>query len=74
MRRIRNITNEALDVPILGVIIEPGDVANVPDGLEVEFSSALFEVDEASDDKTPPVPKTQAGTYAAPAEVRGSDQ
>ncbi|WP_239404641.1 hypothetical protein [Frankia sp. Cj3] len=33
MARRRNITNEALSVPALGVIVEPGAVVQVPDEL-----------------------------------------
>lgn len=49
MRRIRNITDEPLSVPLLGVIVQPGDVANVPDALDVEFSENYWEMDGTRD-------------------------
>lgn len=50
MRRIRNITDEPLHVPLLGVTIQPGDVANVPATLDdVDFSEAYFDDESAPD-------------------------
>lgn len=49
MRRIRNITDEPLSVPLLGAIVQPGDVANVPDALDVEFSPNYWETDGTRD-------------------------
>jgi hypothetical protein len=46
MRRIRNISSEPLEVPLLNTVIQPGDVAEVPENLDyVDFSEALFEID-----------------------------
>lgn len=51
MRRIRNVTNEPLSVPLLGVTVQPGDVANVPDNLDVEFSENYWEMDGSRDNE-----------------------
>lgn len=68
MRRIRNITDEPLNVPLLGVTIQPGDVANVPDTLHyVDFSEVLFEV-ENGDDKQSSRPVSVMATDKASAD------
>lgn len=49
MRRIRNTTDESLEIPLIGVTIHSGDVAVVPDEFDdVEFSDVYFEVIEDS--------------------------
>jgi hypothetical protein len=45
MRRIRNISGEPLNVPSIGVTVQPGDVANVPDSIAADFSENYWEVD-----------------------------
>ncbi len=49
-RRIRNITEEPLFVPSLGVTVQPGDVANVPDSHDYAFSENYWEVDGSRDE------------------------
>lgn len=44
--QIRNITDDTLEVPLLGVRIAPGDVAKVPDEFsEMVFPENYFEVE-----------------------------
>lgn len=53
-RRIRNTTEDVLEVPLLGVRLEPGDVATIPDSFpaDVVFPETHFEVDGPNDGGT----------------------
>lgn len=69
-RRIRNRTEDVLEVPLLGVRLEPGDVANIPDDFptDVVFPENYFEVDGPNDGGN-----ANAPVDAAVTEVNASD-